>query len=410
MAIDAQPATRSTAAKTDLRHEIVIIGGGNAGISVAARLCRVLRSPDVAIIEPSDKHYYQPLWTLVGGGVFPKQQSEHSEASVMPRNASWIRDSVAEIKPEMNLLVLTGGKTVGYDFLVVAPGIQIDWGKIKGLAESLGKDGVCSNYSYDYVDKTWEFIKGFKGGNAVFTHPATPIKCGGAPQKIAYLADDHFRKAGVRDRSTVIFATANAAIFQVKRYADSLTKVATRKGIDLRFRHDLKEVRAASKEAVFQHLDTGETVLLPYDMIHVTPPMSSPDFIKQSARANADGWVEVDKATLQHVRFPNVFSLGDASSLPTSKTGAAIRKQAPVLVRNLLALKRGRPLTGRYDGYTACPLVTGYGRLIMAEFDYDLKPQETFPFDQSKERRSMYLLKAYGLPPMYWHGIMTGRL
>jgi len=377
---------------------------------VAARLCRVLRSPDVAIIEPSDKHYYQPLWTLVGGGVFPKQQSEHSEASVMPRNASWIRDSVAEIKPEMNLLVLTGGKTVGYDFLVVAPGIQIDWGKIKGLAESLGKDGVCSNYSYDYVDKTWEFIKGFKGGNAVFTHPATPIKCGGAPQKIAYLADDHFRKAGVRDRSTVIFATANAAIFQVKRYADSLTKVATRKGIDLRFRHDLKEVRAASKEAVFQHLDTGETVLLPYDMIHVTPPMSSPDFIKQSALANADGWVEVDKATLQHVRFPNVFSLGDASSLPTSKTGAAIRKQAPVLVRNLLALKRGRPLTGRYDGYTACPLVTGYGRLIMAEFDYDLKPQETFPFDQSKERRSMYLLKAYGLPPMYWHGIMTGRL
>ena len=410
MAIDAQPATTSTAPKTDLRHEIVIIGGGNAGISVAARLCRVLRSPDVAIIEPSDKHYYQPLWTLVGGGVFPKQQSEHSEASVMPRNASWIRDSVAEIKPEMNLLVLTGGKTVGYDFLVVAPGIQIDWGKIKGLAESLGKDGVCSNYSYDYVDKTWEFIKGFKGGNAVFTHPATPIKCGGAPQKIAYLADDHFRKAGVRDRSTVIFATANAAIFQVKRYADSLTKVATRKGIDLRFRHDLKEVRAASKEAVFQHLDTGETVLLPYDMIHVTPPMSSPDFIKQSALANADGWVEVDKATLQHVRFPNVFSLGDASSLPTSKTGAAIRKQAPVLVRNLLALKRGRPPTGRYDGYTACPLVTGYGRLIMAEFDYDLKPQETFPFDQSKERRSMYLLKAYGLPPMYWHGIMTGRL
>jgi sulfide:quinone oxidoreductase len=145
-------------------------------------------------------------------------------------------------------------------------------------------------------------------------------------------------------------------------------------------------------------------------MIHVTPPMSAPDFLKQSALANADGWVEVDKAALQHVRFPNVFSLGDASSLPTSKTGAAIRKQAPVLVRNLLALKRGRPFPARYDGYTACPLVTGYGRLIMAEFDYDLTPQETFPFDQSRERRSMYLLKAYGLPPMYWRGIMAGRL
>jgi sulfide:quinone oxidoreductase len=410
MAIDSQPATPPATPKTDLRHEIVVIGGGNGGISVAARLCRALRSPDIAIIEPSDKHYYQPLWTLVGGGVFPKKRSEHSEASVIPPGATWIRDSVAEVQPDKDLLVLASGKTVGYDFLVVAPGIQIDWGKVKGLTESLGKDGVCSNYSYDYVNKTWEFIKGFKGGNAVFTHPATPIKCGGAPQKIAYLADDHFRKAGVREGSTVIFATANAAIFQVKKYADSLTKVAARKGIDVRFRQDLTEIRSASKEAVFKHLDTGETVVQPYDMLHVTPPMSAPDFLKKSALANADGWVEVDKATLQHVRFPNVFSLGDASSLPTSKTGAAIRKQAPVLVSNLLALKKGWPLPANYDGYTACPLVTGYGRLVMAEFDYDLTPQETFPFDQSKERRSMYLVKAYGLPPMYWHGIMTGRL
>jgi sulfide:quinone oxidoreductase len=393
-----------------VRHEIVVVGGGNGGISVAARLCRALKAPGVAVIEPSGKHYYQPLWTLVGGGVFPKQQSEHSEASVMPDKATWIRDSVTELHPEENLLVTGEGKRIGYDFLVLAPGIQVDWGKIKGLTESLGKDGVCSNYSYEYVDKTWEFIKAFKGGNAIFTHPATPIKCGGAPQKIAYLADDAFRKAGVRDKANIVFATANAAIFQVKRYADTLTKVAARKGIDVRFRQNLTELRPASKEAVFQHLDTGEETVLPYEMIHVTPPMSSPDFIKNSPLANADGWVDVDKATLQHVRFPNVFSLGDASSLPTSKTGAAIRKQAPVLVKNLLALRDGRTLSANYDGYTACPLVTGYGRLVMAEFDYDLTPQESFPFDQSKERRSMYLVKAYGLPALYWHGIMPGRM
>ena len=410
MTIEAAPVPASTRPKTDLSHNIVIIGGGNGGISVAARLCRALRSPDVAIIEPSEKHYYQPLWTLVGGGVFPKERSEHSEASVIPQKAAWIHDSVTEVHPEENFLVLAGGRTVAYTYLMVAPGIQINWGQIKGLPESLGKDGVCSNYSYEYVDKTWEFIKSFKGGNAVFTHPATPIKCGGAPQKIAYLADDQFRKAGVRDKSNVVFATANAAIFQVKRYADTLTKVAARKGIDIRFRHNLTEVRAASREAVFENLDSRETVVLPYDLLHVTPPMSAPDFIKGSALANADGWVDVDKNTLQHVRFPNVFSLGDASSLPTSKTGAAIRKQAPVLVRNLLAIKHGQPMPASYDGYTACPLVTGYGRLVMAEFDYDLTPQETFPFDQSKERRSMYLLKAYGLPPMYWHGIMRGRL
>jgi sulfide:quinone oxidoreductase len=410
MATEAQSSTAATTPKTDIRHEIVVIGGGNGGISVAARLCRALRSPDIAIIEPSDRHYYQPLWTLVGGGVFPKERSEHNEASVIPPAAKWIRDSVAEVQPEKNLLVLASGKTIAYEFLVVAPGIQINWGKIKGLTESIGKDGVCSNYSYDWVDRTWEFIQSFKGGNAIFTQPGTPIKCGGAPQKIAYLADDHFRKAGVRAKSNVIFATATGGIFGVKKYADALTKVVNRKGIDARFLHELTEIRAASKEAVFQNLDTNESVVLQYEMIHVTPPMSAPDFIKKSALANADGWVEVDKATLQHVRFPNVFSLGDASCLPTSKTGAAIRKQAPVLVRNLLALRRQKKISGRYDGYTACPLVTGYGRLIMAEFDYDGTPQETFPFDQSKERLSMYLLKAYGLPALYWHGIMTGRV
>ncbi len=410
MAVQVQSSTILAKPATDFHHEVVIIGGGNAGISVATRLCRAPGSPDVAIIEPSSKHYYQPLWTLVGGGVFPKEQSEHDEASLIPAKATWVHDFVAEVHPDENLVVTGEGKRVSYDFLVVAPGIQIDWGKIKGLTESLGKDGVCSNYSYEYVDNTWEFIRSFKGGNAIFTQPSTPIKCGGAPQKIAYLADDHFRKSGVRDRSNVTFATAGATIFGVKKYAAALEKVAARKGIDVRFRHELTEIRSASKEAVFQNLDTKETVVLPYDMIHVTPPMSAPDFIKKSLLANEAGWVDVDKNTLQHVRFPNVFSLGDASSLPTSKTGAAIRKQAPTLVDNLLSLKRGRPLARQYDGYTACPLVTGYGRLILAEFDYTSTPRETFPFDQSKERYSMYLLKAYGLPAMYWHGIMTGRV
>jgi sulfide:quinone oxidoreductase len=409
MAIETAAKASTTSAKTDFDHEIVVIGGGNAGISVAARLGRSGAAEDVAIIEPSDTHYYQPLWTLVGGGVFPKERSVRSEASVIPRKSRWIQDSVAEVRPDENLLVLASGKTVRYEFLVVAPGIQIDWHKVKGLPEALGKDGVCSNYSYDSVDKTWQFIRDFKGGNAIFTQPSTPVKCGGAPQKIAYLADDAFRKAGVRDRANITFATAGASIFGVKKYADTLTRVYQRKGIDVRFRHELVEIRAASKEAVFQNLDTNETVVLPYDMIHVTPPMSAPDFVKQSPLASEAGWVDVDKNTLQHVRYPNVFSLGDASSLPTSKTGAAIRKQAPVLVSNLLGLKREQAPSKSYDGYTACPLVTGYNRLVLAEFDYDGKPQETFPFDQSKERRSMYLLKAYALPELYWHGILPGR-
>jgi sulfide:quinone oxidoreductase len=391
-------------------YKIVIVGGGTAGLTVASQLSKKVNNKEIAIIEPSTKHYYQPLWTLVGGGEASKESTQRNEADYIPKGNSWIEDSVTEFYPEENYLLTANGKKISYDFLVVAPGIQIDWDKIKGLKESLGKNGVCSNYSYQYVDKTWEYIKNFSGGTAIFTQPPPPFKCGGAPQKIMYLADDYFRKSGVREKTKVVYASAAAVSFQVKKYANTLDKVIARKGIQTKYRHNLIEIKAETKEAIFENLDSKEKITLHYDMIHVTPPQSSPNFIKQSPLANADGWVDVDKQTLKHNRYPNIFSLGDSSSLPTSKTGAAIRKQAPVLVKNLVSAIEGKPLTSTYNGYTSCPLVTGYGRLVMAEFDYDLKPEETFPIDQSKERFSMYLLKKYLLPQIYWNGMLKGRM
>ena len=407
-----EPQTQHTV-PVDLRpvrkQHIVIVGGGTAGITVAAQLARALAPSDITIIEPSDKHYYQPLWTLVGGGVFPKQQSERSEASVIPRGVTWLRDAVSDFLPHENAVFTRDGKKIQYEYLVVAPGLQLDCDKVIGFKESLGREGVCSNYAYDVVDKTWEFIRTFTGGTAIFTHPSTPIKCGGAPQKIMYLAEHAFRKAGVRNNAEIIFMSGQPTIFTSPHYARALEKIVQERKIETRFKHDLREIRPDKKEAVFQRLDTNEQVVLPYTLLHVTPPMSAPDVIKRSPLANDAGWVEVNKETLQHVRYPNIFSLGDASSLPTSKTGAAIRKQAPVVVKNLLATMQGKTPVERYDGYTSCPLVTGYGRLILAEFDYEGKPQETFPFDQARERYSMYLLKAYVLPALYWHGMMKGR-
>lgn len=393
-----------------VHHQIIIVGGGSAGISVAARLTKGwFNKLDVAVIEPSDKHYYQPQWTLVGGGVVKKEVTEHTEASVMPRRAKWVRDGVAEFHPDQNYVVTRGGQTMTYDWLVVAAGIQINWGKIPGLKESVGKNGVCSNYSYDTVDSTWENIRNFRGGKALFTHPSGAVKCGGAPQKIMYLAEDYFRRAGIRDKCNVIFAAAGPSIFAVDRYRKTLEAVIARKQINCRFRHELIEIRPSAKEAVFKNLDTGETVTLPYDMLHVTPPMSAPAFIANSPLADKEGWVEVDKDTLQHTRFANVFGIGDCSNLPTSKTGAAIRKQAPILVANLKAAMGGTPLAAKYDGYTSCPLITGYGSLVLAEFDYDKNPAETFPFDQSKERWSMWIVKRYLLPFFYWHLMLKGR-
>jgi sulfide:quinone oxidoreductase len=404
----ASPSTNTSENTALEHHKILIVGGGTAGISVAHRLMRAIGNVGIAIIEPSEKHYYQPLWTLVGAGVCPKEESVRDEYSLIPSGVKWIKERVIDVKPESSIVKLDSGREITYDYLVMAPGLQLDWHKIQGLSEALGKDGVCSNYSYSLVGKTWEFISNFAGGTALFTQPNTPVKCGGAPQKIAYLAEDYFNISGVRDRVKMIFASANPGIFSVPKYAATLNKVIARKRINTMFRHDLIAVDGEAKRATFMHLDTGETIDVDYDLLHVTPPMSAPDFIKQSPLADSAGWVDVNKSTLQHNRFANVFSLGDVSNLPTSKTGAAIRKQSPVLVANLISQMRGEPLQKSYDGYSSCPLVTGYSSLVLAEFDYDLIPQETFPFDQSEERYSMYVFKKDILPQIYWQGMMKG--
>jgi sulfide:quinone oxidoreductase len=392
-------------------HEVLIVGGGSAGITVGAMLRKQSNPPAVTIIDPSEKHYYQPIWTLVGAGVFPKEVSERQEADYIPPGAEWIKDAVASFDPDNNALTLASGATHTYDVLVVASGIQINWDGIAGLKESVGKPGtgVCSNYAYETVDSTWENIRALKKGTALFTHPSTPIKCGGAPLKITYLAADHWRRNGLGNQVKKKFIKGGGGIFSVKKYADSLTKVADRYGIERIWDLDLVALKVGEKKAVFRHIQTGEETEEAYDMIHVTPPMGAPDFIKNSPLADGAGWVDVDMHTTQHVRYPNVFSLGDCSNLPTSKTGAAIRKQAPTTAGNVAAFLAGNDLPKSYNGYTSCPLVTGYGSLILAEFDYNNEPMESFPFNQAEERYSMYALKAYALPKIYWHGMLRGR-
>ncbi|PSB02685.1 NAD(P)/FAD-dependent oxidoreductase [Merismopedia glauca] len=395
---------------TSLHHQIVIVGGGTAGITVAAQL-QGKQQLDIAIIEPSDKHYYQPAWTLVGGGAYNIADTVKPESNYIPQGVAWIQDYVTQLDPERSTVITSQGKEISYDCLVLCPGIQINWHLIEGLPEALGTGGVCSNYAFEQAPYTWECIRNFKGGKALFTFPGTPIKCGGAPQKIMYLADDAFRSQGVRSQTEVSYLTAMGAIFPVPAYAERLLKVVERRNIPVYYQHNLKAIRPATKEAVFSVTsDSGVSeVVMTYDMLHVTPPMSAPDFIKQSPLANSAGWVDVNKDTLQHNTYPNVFSLGDASSLPTSKTAAAVRRQAPVLVANLIALLNNQNLKDKYNGYTCCPLITGYGKTIMAEFDYTNQPLSTFPFDPREERYSMWLLKRYVLPWVYWNRMLKGK-
>ncbi len=389
-----------------IHHKVVIIGGGTGGIAVAAHLLKEMEELDIAIVEPADTHYYQPGWTLVGAGVINAAKTARSMSSVIPKGVKWIKDGVSDVSPESNALTLTSGGQLGYDFLIVAAGIKIDWEAIPGLKENLGKGGVVSNYDYQQAPKTWQALQDFKGGTALFTQPPPPFKCPGAAQKILYLADDALRKSGVRANSKLIFCSAAAGIFPVKKYADALNQVITRKELDMRYQTKLVEIRAETKEAVFDK--GGEEEVIKYDMIHVTPPMSAPDFLKGSAISDAGGWVDVDLHTLQHKKYANIFGLGDCTNTPNSKTAAAIKGQTPVVASNVVAAIKDQVGKAAYDGYASCPLVTGYGKLVLAEFDYNMLPKETFPFDQGRERRSMYYLKRYALPKFYWDVLLKG--
>lgn len=416
---DAKPQVEGTEneaprdAGKGLHHRIVIIGGGTAGITVAARLRRAGQD-DIAVIEPSAMHYYQPLWTLVGAGRVGASTSERKEASVMPAGVRWLQDTAVAVDPKDRVVTTAAGITVSYDFLVVCPGIQSDWSKIPGLIPALGHHGVSSNYSFELAPKTWQFISALRGGTAVFTMPSGPIKCAGAPQKIAYLAADFWRLQNVLDKIHVILVLPTPKMFGVPEFSNVLEAVAKRYGIDVRLQSEMTSLDASERTLTLVDKSGGDTKTetVHFDFLHAVPPQSAPDWIKASplaAPGNPGGYVDVDKHTHQHVRYPEIFALGDASNVPTSKTGAAIRKQAPVVVENLLAAMRHKTLSASYDGYTSCPLVTAHNKMLLAEFDYSLKPRPTIPLiDTTKERYDMWLLKRYGLPAMYWNLMLRG--
>ncbi|XP_042543885.1 sulfide:quinone oxidoreductase, mitochondrial isoform X2 [Dipodomys spectabilis] len=390
-------------------YEVLVLGGGSGGITMASRMKRKVGAENVAIIEPSQQHFYQPIWTLVGAGAKRLSLSGRPTASVIPSGVEWIKATVVELNPDKNCVYTDNNKEISYKYLIIALGIQLDYEKIKGLPEGFAHPKIGSNYSVKTVEKTWKALQDFKEGNAVFTFPNTPVKCAGAPQKIMYLAEAYFRKTGKRSKANIIFNSSLGVIFGVKKYADALQEIIQERNITVNFKQNLIEVRADKQEAVFENLDKpGETQVISYEMLHVTPPMSSPDVLKRSPVADAAGWVDVDKDTLQHKKYPNVFGIGDCTNLPTSKTAAAVAAQSGILDRTISQIMKNQTPKKKYDGYTSCPLVTGYNRVILAEFDYRAQPMETFPFDQSKERLSMFFMKADLMPFLYWNVMLRG--
>ncbi|TFK54924.1 sulfide-quinone oxidoreductase [Heliocybe sulcata] len=405
------------------KYKIVVVGGGSAGLTVANQIYnrfrsagKALNADDIAILDAAEFHHYQPGWTLVGSGLKQKHELRRSLSSLIPPHLAHVPENVQSFNPSANSLTTTSGRTLSYDTLVVATGLKVNYDAISGLSQGLSdpKSGVSTIYSYDFCDKVWRDIEGLRSGKAVFTQPAGIIKCAGAPQKIMWMAWDRFQKTGRGGNTQVEFYTGTPTMFGVKKYSDALNELRLKRGIPGQFQHNLTSIDVPNHKATFTKAD-GSTAAVDYDILHVVPPQGPLDFMKGQPIADAAGWVEVNKETLRHVKpeFGNVWALGDCTTLPTSKTAAAITKQAPILTENLFSvMDTGKTANAKYNGYTSCPLLTGYGQLMLAEFKYDAIPEETFAEyfgDQAQPRRLYYHLKKDLFPWAYFNYMVKGQ-
>ena len=393
-------------------HQVIIVGGGAAGIATASSLRKRDNSLDIAIIEPADEHFYQPGWTMVGAGVFDKNETVRTMDAVWPQGIKRIKGAVKSFEPDSQTVTLEDGSAISYDFLVVAAGLKLDWDAVEGLNEALGKNGVTSNYRFDLAPYTHNLVENMQGKTAIFTQPPMPIKCAGAPQKAMYLSCDIWSKAGKLKDLEVSFCNAGPVLFGCAPYVPPLMEYVKKYEIDLDFGHNLIKIDGPKQKAWFKVTKEGEdpqVVERKFDMIHVCPPQCAPDFIKESPLAGAGGWVDVDQATLQHTKFENIFALGDVTTTPNAKTAAAARKQAPIVAKNLIAKLNGQSLASTYDGYGSCPLTVENGKIILAEFGYGGKVMPSFPWDSTKPRRAAWFLKKSILPWVYWNVMLKGR-
>lgn len=446
-------ASTASASSANVKGKIVIIGGGLAGMSTAARLNNTISNADITVIEPDPMSVsYQPGQTLIAAGIWERSDIQYKRDDYLPSGVKLIKGSVTSVDPDNNKVTVDGSQEVSYDQLIVAVGANLNYSFIKGIEgeitstgadnasvkQTVTKNGLHSLYFQDGAVATWEGIqeliakaKAHKGPEklqALFSNPRGAFKCGGAPLKIVYLTHSRLVEAGVRDKVELTFNTNNGVLFGIPDYNTPIVKQFEVRGFKVNYKHNLVAVDSAAKTATFnkwrmekkefedemgekimKEVEVGEPVEFKYDFLHVAPPMKTPDVVGKSKIGSAGSWVTVNKETLQSSFFPNVWAVGDCAGVPMGKTGGSARKQYKVVVDNVVSVMGGKEPTAKYDGYTVCPLITGIGTVMLAEFNWSKKPTPSFPLDPTQERWIMWLLKVYALKPMTIHGMLSGK-
>jgi sulfide:quinone oxidoreductase len=401
--------------EVDSKFDVVIVGAGSAGIATAASLRKRNKRISIALIDPSEDHYYQPGWTMVGGGIFDAESTHRKTRDLIPHGVTWLKLAVTKFVPKDNIVLVNDGSQVAYGQLIIAPGLKLDWAGIEGLEDTLGKNGVTSNYRYDLAPYTWKLVQELGKGKAIFTQPPMPIKCAGAPQKALYLsASEWFRTNRIKDID-IEFYNSGGVLFGVEAYVPALMSYIKKYQAELKFSHTLIKVDGASKTAWFKTTSAdGEDQMVEtkFDFLHVCPPQCAPDFIRESELSDAAGWLDVDPATLQHKKYKDIWGAGDVMNTANAKTMAAARKQAPVVAQNVANVFANNDSRVAYDGYGSCPLTVERGKIVLAEFTYGGKLAPSFPSwfnDGTKATKFSWLLKASILPHIYWRVMLKGR-
>ncbi len=396
------------------KAKFVVAGGSIGGLTVAARLLRAVPGADITIIEPREEHHYQAGYTLVGAGVYNRDDVIFEQESLFLPGMKWVKDYVEAFEPEKNRVITRSGEAIDYDYLVVGLGVNLNLNSVENLAEALETDYVANIYDLASSEKYRKLADSFEGGKAVFTYPPGYVKCGGAPQKITWLSEDLWRSKGIRDKVDVHFHTQRNSLFPtVPRVDEAVTPLIEARGIHNHYASTLKAIDISTRTAIFEDVTENGTVRevrQKYDLLHPMPRFQTPKPLREGplTREGIGGQLSVDRETLQHTQYPNIFGVGDNAATGAAKTAATIRKQAPVVAGNLIDIVLGYEPSNKYDGASGCPLLTRYGRCMMFEFDFEGNLIHEWLYRPTEETRIWWDFKVHGLKRLYRHVMMNG--